>query len=215
MGSKSPEWRPSFKYYHPYLSLFATLQSVVLMFLIDWAMALVTVIVGGICYVYIENRNVDVNWGTTVESKLYQQGCKIALKYQKLNTEHAKITRPTFLILYNEETHDEVAELYKLAKHLNYSKGLIFIGNVMIGSLEDDAELAKEYALKRKCNVDAYDLPPEILSECIMETVISQSYESGAIHLLQTAGMGGMKPNVFLIRIDLDKSAEDESARER
>eukprot|EP01083_Nonionella_stella_P296043 1005835_1 len=91
--SKSPGWRPSFKYYSKYVSLFATFQSIILMFLIDWAMALITVIVGAICYIYIGYRNPETNWGTTVESKLYQQSCKIALKYQKLNTEHAKITR--------------------------------------------------------------------------------------------------------------------------
>jgi len=140
---------------------------------------------------------------------LYQQSCKIALKYQKLNTEHAKVTRPTFLILFYENNQHEVKELFKLAKHLNYSKGLIFIGNVMVGSLEDDAELAKEYALKRKCQSDAFLLPSEIMSECIMETVISSSYEVGANHLLQTAGMGGMKPNVFLIRIDDLKTKTD------
>merc|ERR1719410_85043 len=200
--SKSPGWRPSFKYYSKWLALFATFQSIGLMFLIDWAMALVTMVCGLLCYLYIGHRDVSTDWGTTVESKLYQQSCKIALKYQKLNTEHAKVTRPTFLILFHDNNQHEVKELFKLAKHLNYSKGLIFIGNVMVGSLEDDAELAKEYALKRKCQADAFLLPSEIMSECIMETVISSSYEVGAIHLLQTAGMGGMKPNVFLIRID-------------
>ena len=79
--------------------------------------------VGLICYFYIGHRDVSTNWGTTVESALYLKGCKIALKYQKLNTEHAKITRPTFLILYHEDNQHEVMELYKLAKHLNYSKG--------------------------------------------------------------------------------------------
>jgi len=79
----------------------------------------------------------------------------------------------------------------------------------------EDADVAKEYALKRKCEQNAYDLPAEILSDCIMETVISQSYESGAVHLLQTAGMGGMKPNVFLIRIDLDKNNENENETEK
>merc|ERR1719410_776982 len=204
--SKSPGWRPSFKYYSKWLALFATFQSIGLMFLIDWAMALVTMVCGLLCYLYIGHRDVSTDWGTTVESKLYQQSCKIALKYQKLNTEHAKVTRPTFLILFHDNNQNEVEELFKLAKHLNYSKGLIFIGNVMVGSL-DDAEKAKEYALKRKCDVASYDLPAAIISECIMETVISDSYETGAIHLLQTAGMGGMKPNVFLIRINLDTSA--------
>merc|ERR1712087_824582 len=113
--SKSPGWRPTFKYYSPYLSLFAALQSVLLMFLINWAMAAVTAVVGFLIYKYIERRDVDTNWGTTVESQLYLKGCKIALKYQAMNTEHAKIARPTFLMMLYDDNQNDVLTLFNLA----------------------------------------------------------------------------------------------------
>eukprot|EP00484_Ammonia_sp_Unknown_P019247 CAMPEP_0197034636 /NCGR_PEP_ID=MMETSP1384-20130603/12685_1 /TAXON_ID=29189 /ORGANISM="Ammonia sp." /LENGTH=991 /DNA_ID=CAMNT_0042464585 /DNA_START=32 /DNA_END=3007 /DNA_ORIENTATION=- len=200
--SKSPGWRPSFKYYNKWVSLFATIQAVLLMALIDWIMALVTGIIGLICYLYIGHRDVEVNWGTTVESKLYQQGCKIALKYQKMNTEHAKITRPTFLILLYENNIQDVNLLYELSQCLNYSEGLIFIGNIILGDLTAP-EIAKEYALKRR-SYKNYDLSPDILNNSLVETCVSDSYEIGIKHLLQTCGMGSMRPNVFMIKIDED-----------
>ena len=198
--SKSPGWRPSFKYYSPYLALFATIQSIILMFLIDWIMALITVLIGLICYKYIESRNPDVNWGTTVESKLYLKGCKIALKYQAMNTEHAKILRPTFLIMLYKNNQNDVLTLFNLAKYINYSQGLLMIGHVLLGSLSD-SEIQKEYLLKRK-SYKEYSLPTNILKQCIMECCISQNYKDGTLSIIQMAGMGGMKPNVFMIKID-------------
>jgi amino acid transporter len=198
--SKSPGWRPTFKYYSPYLSLFATFQSVVLMFLIDWIMALATVIIGVICYKYIESRNPNVNWGTTVESALYLKGCRIALKYQQMNTEHAKIARPTFLIMLYGNNQDDVLTLFNFAKCINYGQGLIMIGHVMLGSLSD-AETAEEYVLKRK-NYLKYHLSADIVKQCIMECCISENYEVGTATMIQLAGMGGMQPNVFMIKID-------------
>jgi len=199
--SKSPGWRPSFKYYSPYLSLFATFQAVGLMFLIDWIMALITALIGFVCYKYIEQRDVNTNWGTTVESKLYLQGCKIALKYQHLNTDHAKISRPTFLIMHYKENKDDVIELFNLAKFINYSQGLILIGHVLLGDLHSDVALQKKYTLKRKFQ-EYDDLSPDILKQCIMECCTAESYESGTESVIQMAGMGGMQPNVFVMKID-------------
>eukprot|EP01083_Nonionella_stella_P005100 14832_1 len=203
--SKSPGWRPTFKYYSPYLSLFATFQSVVLMFMIDWVMALVTVVIGGICYKYIEGRDPNVDWGTTVESALYLKGCKIALKYQRMNTEHAKIARPTFLMMLYGDNQDDVVTLFNLAKYINYGEGLIMIGHVIKGSLRDN-EMREQYLGMRKSHLN-YALSPEILKQCIMECCINESYEDGTQNIIQLAGMGGMQPNVFMLKVDMDFNA--------
>jgi len=215
--SKSPGWRPSFKYYSPYLSLFATLQSVLLMFLIDWIMALITAIIGGICYIYIGYRDIETNWGTTVETKLYSQGCKIALKYQKMNTDHAKITRPTFLILLYQNNQNDVCKLFNLAKYLNFANGLIFIGNVIVGDI-GDINIHNEYLSKRKSYKNYDNLPNEILNKCIFETTISDNYQIGTKHMLTLCGMGGFKPNVCLIKMsenDNDDNINDDNIKQQ
>ena len=43
--TKAPNWRPTFRYYSPWLSLFATLLCIVVMFLMDWRTAIATYLV--------------------------------------------------------------------------------------------------------------------------------------------------------------------------
>jgi solute carrier family 12 sodium/potassium/chloride transporter 2 len=43
--TKAPNWRPTFRYYSPWLSLFATLLCMVVMFLMDWRTAIATYLV--------------------------------------------------------------------------------------------------------------------------------------------------------------------------
>jgi len=202
--SKSPGWRPTFKYYHPYLCVFAAFQSIVLMFLIDWIMALITVCVGAVCYKYIHYKQPNVNWGTTQQSALYLKGCKIALKYQMMNNHqiHAKIARPTFLIMLYDKNQQDVVSLFNLAKYINFGQGLIMIGHIIRGDLQNHI-IQQQYKQKRT-NYLNYDLNPDVIKQCIMECCVAENYENGTRKIMQLAGMGAMQPNVFMIKIDED-----------
>ena len=46
------------------------------MFLIDWLMALITVILGLIMYKYVSYIEPQVHWGTAAEAMTYQTTCK-------------------------------------------------------------------------------------------------------------------------------------------
>merc|ERR1712190_233063 len=164
--------------------------------------AVVTIAIGAMCYKYIESRNPNVNWGTTVESALYLRGCKIALKYQAMNTEHAKIARPTFLMMLYDDNQNDVLTLFNLAKYINYSQGLIMIGHVIVGDLNSSA-VANEYVAKRKDYLN-YNLSPDVIKHCIMECCIAPNAQQGTQSIIQLAGMGAMQPNVFMIKIDQD-----------
>ena len=59
--SKSPSWRPSYKYYNSWLSLLSFVLCVVLMFLINWWSAVVAIVFVGILYVFVEYRKPKVN----------------------------------------------------------------------------------------------------------------------------------------------------------
>ena len=204
--SKSPGWRPTFKYHSGSLSLFAAAQSVALMVLIDWAMALATLALAVVAYKYIEWRQLDTNWGTTVESNLYVKGCRIALKYQAMNTEHAKIARPTFLMMLYDHNANDIETLYGFVQHFNFGEGLVVIGHVLIGSLRNEAVRAD--FLRKKKSFREYALSPQIARKCIMECCIAANYGEGTRTMLQLAGMGGMRPNVFVLRLGDDPDSE-------
>ena len=50
---RSPGWRPSFKYYNKWISLFGALLCIGIMFLIEWWAALVTIVIIAALYKYV------------------------------------------------------------------------------------------------------------------------------------------------------------------
>ena len=58
---KSPGWRPSFKYYNMWVSLVGALVCVVIMFLINWWAALVTIVIIIALYKYVDYKKPEVS----------------------------------------------------------------------------------------------------------------------------------------------------------
>ena len=68
--TKSPGWRPGFKYYNKWVSLFGTVLCIAVMFLMDQNAALVTFIIIIILYVCVCVRNPQANWGSSTQVKI-------------------------------------------------------------------------------------------------------------------------------------------------
>ena len=58
---KSPGWRPSFKYYNMWVSLVGALVCVVIMFLINWWAALLTIVIIIALYKYVDYKKPEVS----------------------------------------------------------------------------------------------------------------------------------------------------------
>ena len=65
--TKSPGWRPSFKYYNKWLSLMGTILCIAVMFLMDHKAALVTFIIIIFLYVCVCVRKPKANWGSSTQ----------------------------------------------------------------------------------------------------------------------------------------------------
>ncbi len=63
---RSPGWRPSFKYYNKWISLFGALLCIGIMFLIEWWAALVTIVIIGALYKYVSYKKPEVRATTVV-----------------------------------------------------------------------------------------------------------------------------------------------------
>ena len=59
--TKSPGWRPSFKYYSPWLALFGVFLCLLAMFAMDWVTALITFLIVAVLYLYIYYRKPEAN----------------------------------------------------------------------------------------------------------------------------------------------------------
>jgi solute carrier family 12 sodium/potassium/chloride transporter 2 len=69
--TKSPGWRPGFKYYNMWVSLVGTILCVVVMFLMDPVTALITFLIIVALYVYVSIRKPAVNWGSSTQAQSF------------------------------------------------------------------------------------------------------------------------------------------------
>lgn len=96
--SKPVGWRPTFKYYNMWLSLAGAIFCVLVMFLISWWTALLTLAFVFAFYVIVSVRKPEVNWGSTTQAQMYKNALQAV---QQLNAveEHVKNYRPQILVL--------------------------------------------------------------------------------------------------------------------
>jgi hypothetical protein len=125
--SKMPGWRPTFKYYHPYVSLVCAIACIGFMFAIQVYTALVTLVIGFLLYKYIEQTGSDQNWGSANQAQSY---LRAADSITQLNTvkAHTKTWRPSFLVIAEQE--NSAFFIYKFLTQLRKSGALLFVGQV-------------------------------------------------------------------------------------
>uniref|UniRef100_A0AAQ4Q5F2 Solute carrier family 12 member 2 n=1 Tax=Gasterosteus aculeatus aculeatus TaxID=481459 RepID=A0AAQ4Q5F2_GASAC len=71
--ANSPGWRPSFKYFNKWVSLAGAILCCVVMFVINWWAALVTLLIVLALYIYVSYKKPDVNWGSSTQALIYNQ----------------------------------------------------------------------------------------------------------------------------------------------
>mmetsp|Transcript_46871 Transcript_46871/g.77821 ORF Transcript_46871/g.77821 Transcript_46871/m.77821 type:complete len:1034 (+) Transcript_46871:38-3139(+) len=195
--TNSPGWRPTFKFYNKWISLLASIECVVLMFLIDWLMALITVVIGVLLYQYVAYINPNVEWGTASEALAYVQTSNKLLKYQA-NKAHAKIERPKFLIFNRSLQH--LQQMYAFTQTMNQKfHGMTTVGDVVVGSHKDPNVTNTFVRRARDHHWD--DIPVEIAQNSLIETCIASTFVEGVRTVLQTAGIGPIRPNVAVFNV--------------
>lgn len=97
--SNAPNWRPSFKYYNKYASLFGTAICVVVMFFIDVVPAIVTIAFAIAVWCYLQYLKPDINWGEALEAIKYNKALDSLETLQLSEKVHVKTFRPQFLVM--------------------------------------------------------------------------------------------------------------------
>ena len=91
--TKSPSWRPKFKYYNMWASLAGCLLCIIVMFFMDWKTALATyIIIAILCYAINKNKP-DANWGSSTQSQTFLSALKGIHNLTQVE-EHIKNYRP-------------------------------------------------------------------------------------------------------------------------
>merc|ERR1719242_2819420 len=111
---------------------------------------------------------------------------------------HAKVQRPKFLIFNRNKKHTQ--QMYAMASIMNEKfQGITMIGDIIIGSPRDH-RITNKY-VRRARNHQYLDIPVDIIKNSLIQTCIAPSFVDGMRTILQTAGIGAVKPNIALLNM--------------
>ncbi|XP_055357606.1 LOW QUALITY PROTEIN: solute carrier family 12 member 3-like [Paramacrobiotus metropolitanus] len=185
--SKSPGWRPTFRYYNKWLSLVTSIACIVIMFALDWMSAIIAIGVAVILWVFVYYRDPKVNWGTSGEANIYRRALTDALKLITVE-DHVKNYRPQILLLCGLPCSRPA--LVHFANSITKGVGMLICGHVLVGkTLERREVLAREiYIWLRRQKIRAF-----------YDYVAAERTVEGMKALIQTSGLGKLKPNIIMM----------------
>nr|AGX01628.1 Na+:K+:2Cl- cotransporter 1b [Monopterus albus] len=188
--ANSPGWRPSFKYYNMWVSLAGAILCCVVMFVINWWAALVTLLIILALYIYVSYKKPDVNWGSSTQALIYNQALTHCLNLTGVE-DHVKNFRPQCLVLAGYPNSRPA--LLQLVHSFTKNIGLVVCGHVRIVSRRPNVkELSQEHArCQRWLN--------EKRIKAFYTPVFSDNLRHGVQFLLQAVGLGRLKPNTLVM----------------
>ncbi len=219
--SESPGWRPSFKYYNKWLSLFGAVLCVVVMFLMDWVNSLLSGSIGICIFLYLQHLDPETHWGPAGEARKYVAAVRSMETLQGIKRDHVKTYRPQFLVMCGTPT--DRMSLIKFATMMRAGHGVNVYGSVIVEPTVDpekiDSERIKmkrdQMAIVEESRKSMYAFfyeNPEFLRESGVEAKIrafcdvvsAPNVHEGFLHLLQLGGLGRLRPNVVLMGFKKD-----------
>ncbi|XP_069898216.1 solute carrier family 12 member 7 isoform X1 [Dipodomys merriami] len=191
---RTPNWRPRFKYYHWTLSFLGMSLCLALMFICSWYYALFAMLIAGCIYKYIEYRGAEKEWGDGIRG-LSLNAARYALLRVEHGPPHTKNWRPQVLVMLNLDAEQCVKHprLLSFTSQLKAGKGLTIVGSVLEGTYLD------KHAEAQRAEENIRSLMGAEKTKGFCQLVVSSNLRDGTSHLIQSAGLGGMKHNTVLM----------------
>ncbi|XP_042226146.1 solute carrier family 12 member 4-like isoform X3 [Homarus americanus] len=191
---RTPNWRPRFKYYHWSLSFVGLSLCITVMFMTSWYYALLAMLIAGIIYKYIEFRGAEKEWGDGIRG-LALSAARYSLLRLEEGPPHTKNWRPQILILakLTKDLVPKYKKLFTFASQLKAGKGLT------IGVSVIDGEYSKSYGESHAAKQSLRRAMNEEKVKGFVDTLIAKNITEGISHIIQTCGLGGMKPNTVIL----------------
>jgi len=194
----SPGWRPSFKYYNWASSLLGFLLCAGIMVLVDPIYAIISILIAGGLYVYIDQSDQDTSWGSAQEARNHDTAIANMLKLRK-DYQHIKNYRPAFLVLTGKPA-DRPHLVYFGNVLRKACRALVVYAHVSIGSYRQNIQQYRENHLGGFVQSGTKAFPratPEIKG--FFDAVIAETLRQGVQLLSQLCGLGRLKPNVLVL----------------
>ncbi|KAI6220738.1 Solute carrier family 12 member 2 [Aphelenchoides besseyi] len=190
-AANSPGFRPGFRFYNKWWSLFGAMLCIGLMFALSWWMSLITLFVLLTMFIYIKYNKSDINWGSSTEANRYRSALN---KLQKMTRtpDHVKNFRPQLLVLTGNPAARQA--LVDFAHCITKGQNLMMCGHV----LPHESDIYATASI-RKLESRFTDWLIEKHVRAFYCAVANRSVRAGVQQLLQSVGIGKMHPNILLI----------------
>ncbi|KAK6154836.1 hypothetical protein DH2020_009084 [Rehmannia glutinosa] len=195
----APSWRPRWKFHHWSLSLVGALICIVIMFLISWTFTVVSLALATLIYYYVSIKGKAGDWGDGFKSAYFQLALR-SLRSLGASQVHPKNWYPIPLIFCRPwgKLPENVPCHPKLADFANFMKkkgrGMSIFVSILDGDYHECAEDAKAacralstYIEYKRC-------------EGVAEIVVAPTMSDGFRGIVQTMGLGNLKPNIVVMR---------------
>ncbi|VDM58947.1 unnamed protein product [Angiostrongylus costaricensis] len=210
----APNWRPRFTYYHWSLSLLGAALCFFIMFSTHWDYALVSIFLCLIIYKYVEWKGAKKEWGDGIRGLALTTAQYSLMKIEDKEP-HPKNWRPQLLLILSMPWSKELLDvrylnLLNLASQLKAGRGLTVVTSFIRGSVTslDDRKRAQQI----KSRMD-FDMNQVRLRGFAKTLVHEEDQITGSMStLIQSVGLGGLKPNTMLISWPVHERGSSESS---
>ncbi|TYH85791.1 hypothetical protein ES332_D02G293500v1 [Gossypium tomentosum] len=197
--TNAPSWRPRWKFHHWLLSLLGALLCVVIMFLISWLFTVVSLALASLIYYYVSIKGKAGDWGDGFKSAYFQLALR-SLRSLGAKQVHPKNWYPIPLIFYrpwgklpeNVPCHPKLADFANCMK--KKGRGMSIFVNILDGDYHECAEDAKEACKQLDTYINYKNC------EGVAEIVVATNMTEGFRGIVQTMGLGNLKPNIVVVR---------------
>ncbi|RZB40153.1 solute carrier family 12 member 4 [Asbolus verrucosus] len=191
---RTPNWRPRFKYYHWSLSFIGLALCIAIMFMTSWYFALLAMGMAGMIYKYIEYRGAEKEWGDGIRG-LALSAARYSLLRLEEGPPHTKNWRPQLLILVKltSDLVPKYRKLFAFASQLKAGKGLTVCAAVIGG------DFTRSYGEAMAAKQSLRKTMDEERVKGFVDILVARNITEGLSNLVQTAGLGGMKPNTVIL----------------
>ncbi|TDG40461.1 hypothetical protein AWZ03_013123 [Drosophila navojoa] len=191
---RTPNWRPRFKFYHWSLSLIGLTLCISVMIMTSWYFALIAISMAIIIYKYIEYRGAEKEWGDGIRG-MALTAARYSLQRLEEGPPHTKNWRPQILVLakLNDNLIPKYRKIFSFATQLKAGKGLTICVSVIKG---DHTKISNK-AVDAKNTLRKYMTDEKVKGFC--DVLVAQEISEGLSSVIQTIGLGGMKPNTVII----------------
>ncbi|KAL9314509.1 hypothetical protein ACSQ67_019961 [Phaseolus vulgaris] len=207
----APSWRPRWKFHHWSTSLVGALLCIVIMFLISWSFTVVSLALASLIYKYVSIKGKAGDWGDGFKSAYFQ----LALRSLRslggspsnlfpfifvANQVHPKNWYPIPLIFCrpwgklpeNVPCHPKLADFANCMK--KKGRGMSIFVSILDGDYHECAEDAKTACKQLSTYIDYKNC------EGVAEIVVAPNMSEGFRGIIQTMGLGNLKPNIVVMR---------------